>query len=200
VGRNATRRAGFSLTELLVVSTVISVLAGLSLPALGRAREKARQSVCVGNLRQLGQAALLYQDDHGRLPTSAFAGYLLWNGTDYLLYGRLVPSCGRALAKSFYCPSAAVFPMNSPATGLANLGVPGRTTAGNYYARSFAQGAPALADTRTQALLADLPDQHPTGLHVLYSDGGARFVSVPANWNIAASNAWAALDAGAVLP
>ena len=141
VGRNATRKAGFSLTELLVVSAVISVLAGLLLPALGRAREKARQAVCVGNLRQIGQAALLYQHDYGRLPTSPFAGYLLWNGVDYLLYGRLVPYCGTALAKSFYCPSADLFTMYSQTTGLANLGVPGRTTAGSYYVRSFAQGA-----------------------------------------------------------
>jgi len=47
-----------------VVIAIIAVLASLLLPALAKAKEKARQSVCFGNLRQLGLAARLYWDDH----------------------------------------------------------------------------------------------------------------------------------------
>jgi prepilin-type N-terminal cleavage/methylation domain-containing protein/prepilin-type processing-associated H-X9-DG protein len=54
----------FTLIELLVVVTVIGILAGLLLPALASAREKARKALCVNNLHQLGIAAHLYWDDH----------------------------------------------------------------------------------------------------------------------------------------
>jgi len=58
----------FTLVELLVV---IAILASLLLPALGRARETARATVCASNLRQAGVALHLYASDHdGKLPQS----------------------------------------------------------------------------------------------------------------------------------
>ncbi|HTG43227.1 MAG TPA: DUF1559 domain-containing protein [Verrucomicrobiae bacterium] len=62
------RIAAFSLLELLVVIAVIGILSSLLFPVLSRAREKARQSTCVNNLRQLGAALRMYCDDHdGRI-------------------------------------------------------------------------------------------------------------------------------------
>jgi prepilin-type N-terminal cleavage/methylation domain-containing protein len=58
----------FTLIELLVVVAVISVLVALLLPALGRARAEARTVQCKANLRQLGTAMVMYQNDYKYLP------------------------------------------------------------------------------------------------------------------------------------
>jgi prepilin-type processing-associated H-X9-DG protein/prepilin-type N-terminal cleavage/methylation domain-containing protein len=79
-------RAGFALTELLIVVAVIVLLAAMMFPVFAQAREAARRTRCLTNLRQLGLAHRMYVHDHDdTLPAwdmPAAWGSLLW--TEFL--------------------------------------------------------------------------------------------------------------------
>ncbi len=72
-------RRGFTLIELLVVIAIIAILAAILFPVFARAREKARQTSCLSNLKQISQAELMYESDNDENTAGVYA--VPWNAS-----------------------------------------------------------------------------------------------------------------------
>jgi prepilin-type N-terminal cleavage/methylation domain-containing protein len=115
--RNSSRRIGFTLVELLVVIGIIAVLIGILLPSLNKAREAAKRTTCLSNIRELGNAFRLYAAAFkdaipiGYMDEKQFSYVALWDSggaaprfkpsqMGLLVLANVAPS-----PKTFFCPS-----------------------------------------------------------------------------------------------
>ena len=102
------RQRGFTLIELLVVIAIIGILAGLLLPSLSRAKEKARTATCLNNFRQMSISIKLWIDDHnGKFPPAAVPDPIIPKDTRQTLGGYdpfpgFLPQVPSAMARPLY--------------------------------------------------------------------------------------------------
>jgi prepilin-type N-terminal cleavage/methylation domain-containing protein len=100
---------GFTLIELLVVIAIIAILAAILFPVFAQAREKARQTTCLNNMKQLGVGMRLYMDDwDGTYPQSGLLGrpgwiYAIADFKIDVTRGQIYPYVKAKGA--YYCPS-----------------------------------------------------------------------------------------------
>ena len=180
--RRADDRRGFTLIELLVVIGIIGVLLSIMLTSLSRAREAAKRTTCLSNLRTLGQSMFAYANAHkDRLPNGN-PPYLF---VDYAGANRVMTAFNAEFVKEprvFWCPSDRDPPPDQIATADPLLPNSARVSYDFYCLFWPPERGPFLSRLGGQAPLAwDLdgaevatsPVQNhgPKGGHVVFADG-----------------------------
>ena len=95
---------GFTLIELLVVIAIISILAAILFPVFAQAREKARQTSCLNNIKQIAIAINIYKDDYDEVYPMAYINKIYLGGT-LTQYNNILASYIKN-QHVFFCPSS----------------------------------------------------------------------------------------------
>ncbi|MFH0795764.1 MAG: type II secretion system protein [Candidatus Omnitrophota bacterium] len=198
------KKRGFTLIELLVV---IAILAAMLLPALSQAREKARQAVCISNVKQMGMVLAMYANDqNGYIPQASWETQAEFSVAQNYSLGMLIDAgtiTPTDAVKLLTCPGVT---KKKSKAGILNWPVSAASAIETDYGYFGGGGVSSLIwkkleDRKNNAMYWDtevtgtyLPavlnipvkPGHPNGWNVLYGDGSARWLSDPGNskWRI----------------
>ncbi|NLO04597.1 MAG: DUF1559 domain-containing protein [candidate division WS1 bacterium] len=190
-------RYGFTLIELLVVIAIIAILAAILFPVFARAREKARQTSCLSNLKQIGLAEKMYEQDYDEVTGTYIQNASSSVATDYSWIDLLEPYMKNT--QIFECPSnnetyrsGGVGHLGTYGANISEVGIGGLTGRGYLFCHrkvaSFKYPAETgiFADTSggiywrynsTTGALQAMNFLHNQGANVAYMDGHAKWVS-----------------------
>jgi len=141
-------RKGFTLIELLVVIAIIAILAAILFPVFAKAREKARQSSCASNMKQLGLAAMQYTQDYDETGIGNRGWGTEGDPTGQSNQAWDIPDPSGGYFQNWikeiqpYTKSSGVF-MCPSTKGLAFTGTPSATCNTTYFMNYFSQNQPA---------------------------------------------------------
>jgi prepilin-type N-terminal cleavage/methylation domain-containing protein len=201
------RQRGFTLIELLVVIAIIAILAAILFPVFARAREAARKTSCLSNLKQLGLAAQMYKQDYDEAyPDSRatwFDGAGVWPGPNY--YGaehlcryadRVYANDGKTLGgigliynpyiknvQIFRCPSDPGTRGWAEACGVPNTPSGPAVTPGDKFSSYFQRHAHDAFSSITGTAIKDSSVQYPAQLALFIEEGWHGGTARPFLWD-----------------
>jgi prepilin-type N-terminal cleavage/methylation domain-containing protein/prepilin-type processing-associated H-X9-DG protein len=164
-------RRGFTLIELLVVIAIIAILAAILFPVFAKAREKARQSSCLNNQRQIAVAILMYAQDHDEMLPDASNVWPEINVDRNIL---VCPTKGKKVANAYIysadCSSVSLGELADPAAELL--------TADGQHAASAASGITAATYDNVGYTLDDFDARHSNKFVCTFVDGHVATLSL----------------------
>ena len=185
-----TENEGFTLIELLVVIAIIAILAAILFPVFAQAREKARQTTCLSNVKQMGLALAMYVEDYDEtFPEADFgtlSAYYIWEPVTHLSTIGAIAEYSKN-TKLLFCPSAGRGPLDWEKRN------PDPNFRADYWANpSFSKKSLAEVDT-SDAIIAEynwpymysygknnVKTPHNGGINVLYGDLHAKYKKIAA--------------------